>query len=183
MNASDADEALMLRYREGEISAFEQLYARHKAPLYRYLLRQCSDPAMAEELFQDVWLKLVNARQSYTVKAKFTTWFYRLAHNRLVDHYRAQGRRAFDHEVALETVPADTRIQPEQCVERRSQVQRLLELVANLPQVQREAFLLREESGLALEDIAQVTGVNRETAKSRLRYAVAKLRQALGGES
>ena len=70
----DADEALMLRYGAGDADAFARLYARHKGPLYRYLLRQCSQPAMAEELFQDVWLKLIAAWSSYVVRAEFTTW-------------------------------------------------------------------------------------------------------------
>ena len=73
----DADETLMLCYRDGDAEAFARLYARHKGPLYRYLLRQCGPSAIAEELFQDVWLKLIAARAGYTVQAKFTTWLYR----------------------------------------------------------------------------------------------------------
>lgn len=75
----DADETLMLRYRDGNTQAFARLYARHKGPLYRYLLRQCGMPAVAEELFQDIWLKLIAARAGYTVQARFTTYLYRLA--------------------------------------------------------------------------------------------------------
>jgi RNA polymerase sigma factor (sigma-70 family) len=62
-----------------------------RAGLYRYLLRQCREPAAAEELFQDVWMNLIRARAGYTVQAKFTTYLYRLAHNRLIDHYRKHG--------------------------------------------------------------------------------------------
>src|SRR5436190_18395294 len=82
------DEDLMLAYRDGNAAAFDQLYRRHKGPLYRYLLRQCRDAAAAEELFQDVWMNLVRARAGYTVTARFSTYLYRLAHNRLIDHYR-----------------------------------------------------------------------------------------------
>ena len=78
----------MLCYRDGDAGAFDALYARHKGGLYRYLLRQCREPAAAEELFQDVWMNLIRARARYTVQAKFTTYLYRLAHNRLIDHYR-----------------------------------------------------------------------------------------------
>ncbi len=78
----------MLCYRDGDAGAFDALYARHKGGLYRYLLRQCREPAAAEELFQDVWMNLIRARAAYTVQAKFTTYLYRLAHNRLIDHYR-----------------------------------------------------------------------------------------------
>src|SRR5688572_8455172 len=78
----------MLRYRDGDARAFEALYARHKGPLYRYFLRLARPAAVAEELFQDAWTNLIRARANYEVRAKFTTWLYRLAHNRLVDHYR-----------------------------------------------------------------------------------------------
>jgi len=185
MRTDDADETLMLRYRDGDTGAFERLYARHKGSLYRYLLRQCGQPAVAEELFQDVWLKLIAARAGYTVQAKFTTWLYRLAHNRLVDHYRASARRvpascADDCPEWLET-PAPAEEQPENREDRRRQAGRLLELLAELPEAQREAVLLKEEAGLSLEEIAQATGTGRETVKSRLRYALARLRRGLGG--
>jgi len=175
----------MLRYRAGDANAFTQLYARHKGPLYRYLLRQCGQPAVAEELFQDVWLKLIAARSGYTVQAKFTTWLYRLAHNRLIDHYRASTRRlpASYAEDCPEwaAIPAPTEAQPENQEDRRRQAERLLTLLAKLPEAQREAFLLKEEAGLSLETIAQITGTGRETVKSRLRYALARLRRGLGG--
>src|SRR3970040_676632 len=86
--AESTDEELMLLYRDGEAGAFDALYARHKGGVYRYLLRQCRDAAAAEELFQDVWMNLIRARAGYTVQAKFTTYLYRLAHNRLIDLYR-----------------------------------------------------------------------------------------------
>ena len=183
----DADETLMLRYRNGDADAFARLYARHRGPLYRYLLRQCGRPAVAEELFQDIWLKLIAARAGYTVQAKFGTWLYRIAHNRLVDHYRASARGlplsyADDCPEWME-IPAPEEVQPEVREDRRRQSERLLELLAELPDAQREAVLLKEEAGLSLEEIAQATGTGRETVKSRLRYALARLRQGLGGAS
>jgi RNA polymerase sigma-70 factor (ECF subfamily) len=183
MENDATDETLMLRYRDGDNHAFERLYARHKGTLYRYLLRQCGNPSVTEELFQDVWLKIIKARTGYTVQAKFTTWLFQVAHNRLIDHYRTTARRvltAFEDCATLESIPNGHHVQPEQQEDRRRQVQRLLELIAELPEPQREAFLLREEAGLSLEAIAEATGVSRETAKSRLRYALAKLRQGLG---
>jgi RNA polymerase sigma-70 factor (ECF subfamily) len=92
MHEGMSDEALMLAYREGDAAAFEALYRRWRGRLYRTLLRQCGAAAQAEELFQDVWLKVVNARRGYEVAAKFSTWLFRIAHNRLIDHYRSQGR-------------------------------------------------------------------------------------------
>lgn len=180
------DEELMQRYRDGDARAFEILYTRHKGPVYRYLLRQCGVVALAEELFQDVWMNLIKARERYEVRARFTTWLYTLAHHRVIDHYRRQAAGVPisydddpDDEPAIERVPDSEWKQPDNEFERRRQVQRLLELLAQLPEAQREAFLLREEGGLSLEEIAAVTGVNAETAKSRLRYALAKLRQGV----
>ncbi len=183
----DADETLMLRYRDGDAEAFARLYARHKGPLYRYFLRQCGPPAVAEELFQDVWLKLIAARTRYTVQARFATWLYRIAHHRLVDYYRACQRSLpiayADDCPEWGEVPAPVEAQPENCEERRRQAERLLEVLAELPEAQREAVLLKEEAGLSLEEIAQATGTGRETVKSRLRYALARLRRGLGGAS
>ena len=184
--AEATDEELMLRYRDGDARAFEVLYVRHKGPVYRYILRQCGVAATAEELFQDVWMNLIKARERYEVHAKFTTWLYTLAHNRVVDYYRRQAAGLPisydddpDDEPLIEKVPDSEQKQPDNEFERRRQAQQLLELLKQLPEAQREAFLLREESGLSLEEIAEVTGVNAETAKSRLRYALAKLRQGM----
>jgi RNA polymerase sigma factor (sigma-70 family) len=183
-NAESSDEELMLLYRDGDAGAFDALYARHKGGVFRYLLRQCRDAAAAEELFQDVWMNLVRARSGYTVQAKFTTYLYHLAHNRLIDHYRKNGHAvvvSLDEEAgeaALE-LPDERERPAADALDARRQAQRLMELIAALPEVQREAFLLQQESGMSVEEIAQATGVNRETAKSRLRYAMAKLRQGL----
>jgi RNA polymerase sigma-70 factor (ECF subfamily) len=181
----EADETLMLRYRAGDAGAFARLYARHKGPLYRYFLRQCGQAAIAEELFQDVWLKVIAARAGYVPQARFTTWLYRIAHNRLVDEYRARQRRlpvSGDEDCPeWEAAPAPVEEQPEYREERRQQAERLLALLAELPEAQRETVLLREEAGLSLEEIAEATGTGRETVKSRLRYALARLRRGLGG--
>ena len=90
--AAASDEQLMMRYRDGEAAAFEQLYRRHKDPLYRYLLRGCAHPDSAAELFQDVWAGLIRSRAGYQPRARFGTWLYRMAHNRLVDHLRLAPR-------------------------------------------------------------------------------------------
>lgn len=119
------------------------------------------------------------------MRAKFTTYLYHLVHNRLIDHYR---RQTTGLPLSYDVDPDDPRIervviaeilQPENELDRRRQVQRLLILLDNLPETQREIFLLREEGGLSLLEIAEITGVTAETAKSRLRYALAKLRQGL----
>ena len=181
----DPDEALMLRYRDGDAEAFETLYRRHKGPLFRYLLRQIGNRATSEELFQDVWMNVIRARERYEVRAKFTTWLYRVAHNRVIDFRRAAGRTPLasnpgpDETDPLASIP-DPVAEPGRQAEAERQVERLMGLVQALPPEQREAFVLHEEAGLSVSDIAQVTGVGRETAKSRLRYAVSKLREGLG---
>lgn len=183
--ARDAsDEDLMLRYRDGDAAAFEALYARHKGGLYRYILRQCGNWAHAEELFQEVWMSLIRARNRYRVEAKFATYLYRVAHNRVIDYYRREKGRvpfSFDEEdcAGAENIAAGETDQPERQAAGREQAARLLEALARLPEAQREAFLLHEEGGLSVEEIAAATGVDREAAKSRLRYALAKLRESL----
>src|SRR5581483_459483 len=90
-SAASSDQSLMLAYRAGDAAAFDVLYARHKGGVYRYLLRHCSNAGTADELFQDVWMSVIRVRESYEPTAKFTTWLYRIAHNRVIDHWRAQG--------------------------------------------------------------------------------------------
>jgi len=191
-DASVSDEDLMLAYSSssgGDAGAFDELYRRHKGGVYRYLLRQCRDRAVADELFQDVWMNLIRARASYTVQAKFSTYLYKLAHNRLIDHYRKHGQAALvsfdddgtddDSAPAVAEPAAAPRDEPEKHLDIKQQAAQLLDLLAALPEAQREAFVMQYEGGLTVEEIAEATGVTRETAKSRLRYALAKLRQGL----
>lgn len=183
-SAESSDEELMLHYRDGDAAAFDALYTRHKGGVYRYLLRLSRDAAVAEELFQDVWTNLIRARAGYTVQARFATYLYRLAHNRWIDHYRRNRPGVVvtldeeDGEAAVD--PPDERAIPQdEALDARRQAARLMELIAELPAAQREAFLLQQEGGMSVEEIAQATGVTRETAKSRLRYAMSKLRRGM----
>ncbi|MCH9693994.1 MAG: RNA polymerase sigma factor [Gammaproteobacteria bacterium] len=172
------DSALMLRYQDGDTAAFETLYRRHNDALYRYLMRMCRHRATAEDVFQEVWGKIIKARSSYRPTAKFTTFLYRVAHNCFIDHVRRNKR----HSGAAELEPelhADPQESPETTTERSLARERLHIALLDLPEEQRDAFLLHEEAGLSVEQIAHVTGSNRETAKSRLRYAVKKLRTAI----
>jgi RNA polymerase sigma-70 factor (ECF subfamily) len=182
MDDPRTDEALMLAYRDGNAAAFEALYGRWRGRLYRYLAHQAR--LEADELFQDVWMRVIGARTGYEPTAKFSTWLFRIAHNRLIDHYRAQGRRIVDcpddpEDDPVAEAPAPETERPEAMLARRQKAGAILEALAALPEAQRETFLLAEEGGLSLEEIARTTGVGRETAKSRLRYALARLRQAL----
>jgi RNA polymerase sigma-70 factor (ECF subfamily) len=177
----DDDATLMLAYAQGELSAFDALYTRHRGTLYRFLLRSARDPALAEELFQETWSRVIAARARYTPQAKFSTWLLQIAHNLLIDSYRRKRPLAVGEEAeqTLENLPAPRHEQPEHVLsafERRRRLQRAIEA---LPDEQRTAVLLRLENDLSVEEIAEVTGVGRETAKSRLRYAMNRLREQL----
>jgi len=179
----DADEQLMIAYRDGEAAAFETLYARHKGALYRYMLRNVKARGEAEELFHDVWLRVIEARERYAPSARFTTWLYTIAHHRVIDHWRRRGLSAVslddpdDPPAEPAAAPQD---EPQRRAELNQEMQRFAEALEALPPAQREVFLLREEAGLTLPEIAEVAGIDLEAAKSRLRYALAKLREALG---
>jgi RNA polymerase sigma-70 factor (ECF subfamily) len=168
----------MLAYRRGDAGAFEALYARHKGPLYRFVLRAVKERALADELYQEIWMRVIEARSRYAVQAKFTTWLYTIAHNRLSDHWRKKGLKLVD---ALEAddPPAPRGFEPEARASGREDLRRLAAALEGLPAAQREAFLLHEEAGMTVGEIAAATGATQEAAKSRLRYALARLREAL----
>jgi len=184
---SRTDEQLMLAYGAGSAAAFEVLYGRWRRQIYRFLIRQCASAGTADELYQDVWLRVVNARRQYTVAAKFSTWLFRIARNRLIDHWRSEGRKPVaempevdDCETdPVDSVAAPDELQPEKIMERKERVRLVVCAVESLPDMQREVFLLHEEGGLTIDEIATLTGVGHETAKSRLRYAMTRLRARL----
>ena len=181
------DEELMLAYAAGDAAAFDALYARHKGGVYRYVLRHCGHSGIADELFQDVWMNVIRARATYVPSAKLTTWLYRIAHHRLIDHWRASGQAEFvtagpedEGDDPLDAIPAAQADEPEARANTREASERLKTAFAALPAAQREAFLLHQEGGLELAEIAALTGAGIETVKSRIRYAVTKLRTELG---
>lgn len=178
MGHTPEDSALMLRYKEGDSAAFEVLYRRHNDALYRYLMRLCRHTATAEDVFQEVWGKIIKARTTYRPTAKFTTFLYRVAHNCFIDHIRRNKRHSNSVEFDAEAHAGHTE-SPDMQAERSLAKERLSLALRDLPEEQRDAFLLHEEAGLSVDQIASVTGCNRETAKSRLRYAVNKLRTAI----
>lgn len=172
------DSTLLLRFRDGDVAAFEILYRRHNDALYRYLLRLCRHRDNAEDIFQEVWGKIIKAADRYQPTAKFTTFLFRVAHNCFIDHHRRNKRHRHSDDLGADTL-ADSGDSPEMLVERSLARERLEHALRDLPDEQRDVFLLHEEAGLDLDEIAQITGSNRETAKSRLRYAVSKLRIAI----
>ncbi len=174
------DQSLMLAYAGGDMQAFSELYARHRTPLYRFLLRQVKNSALADEFFQDVWQRVIAARTDWKPDAPFGAWLYRIAHNRLNDHWRAQKHRPMAPGDADERIAriAD-HATPERSLSEFEQRRRLQLALDELPDDQRSVVLLRLEQELTLEEIGEITGVGRETVKSRLRYAMDKLRTRL----
>jgi RNA polymerase sigma-70 factor (ECF subfamily) len=178
--AASTDDELMRAWCAGDVRAFEQLYARHKGPLYRFVLRQLRDPATSDEIFQDVWQRVIAARDGWRPDAAFSTWLYRIAHNRLGDHWRAAKHRP------AAPADADARIEavtdpgtPERTLSDFEERRRLRLALDELPPEQREVVLLRLEQELTLDEIGDITGSGRETVKTRLRYAMDKLRARL----
>jgi len=178
--AGSEDEALMLAWAGGDARAFETLYQRHRGPLFRFLLGQLRDRPLAEEIYQDVWQRVIAARSGWRPEAAFSTWLYRIAHNRLNDHWRAQRHRPpAPADADLRTAALADPDDPESLAGDEQIRQRLQQALDELPQEQREAVLLRLQQELSLEEIGTITGVGRETVKSRLRYALDKLRARL----
>lgn len=179
----------MRAYGHGDARAFEALYARHKAATYRYFLRHAGGNAdTADELHQDLWVKVIGARERYEAQAKFSTWLYTLARHRMIDHWRSR------HGVTLDSLEDEATVaQAEESVSLlrdgsddplhatidAQTRRRLFTALADVPQLQRDAFLLHVEGGLSLEEIASLTAASGETVKSRLRYAYRRLRTAL----
>lgn len=179
--AEVSDESLMLAYAAGDVVAFERLYQRHRGKLYRFLARQLhGNGALADEMFQDVWQRVITAREGWKPEALFTTWLYRIAHNRLADHWRAlQHRPPAPHDADERTERMSDEDTPERQLTEFEERRRLQLALDELPEEQRIVVLLRLEQELTLEEIGEVTGVGRETVKSRLRYAMDKLRARL----
>src|ERR1700727_1775633 len=184
MELLDEDARLMLRCRDGHPDGFLALYARHKGPLYLYLLRQVRNAGAAADLFQEVWSRLVATRSRYEARAKFATYLFHIAHNCTIDFFRRdlKTRHTARPDDADSTSPepeVPEYQRPDRVAEFLEQQSALLAALGALPQEQREAFLLHEETGLNVEEIARITDVPVETAKSRLRYAVRKLKHSL----
>lgn len=179
------DGELMQRFARGDMAAFEQLYARHRGGLMRFLQRGLGRRETAEECFQDVWSRVIASRERYQPEARFATWLYQIAHNLLIDQYRRQRPEVNVEVLPDEAVGSDNPfgdagpLTPEEELGAFEQARRLQQALAELPDEQRIALQLRLEQELSLEEIGAITGAGRETVKSRLRYALDKLKDRL----
>ncbi|WP_437574461.1 RNA polymerase sigma factor [Sorangium sp. So ce887] len=185
------DEALMMRFQGGDRAAFAGLVRRHKTPIYNFILRQVRGPAIAEDLVQDVFVKIVQSASDFKHEARFTTWTYAIARNVCIDHLRKmslrrhpsldQGSGDGGDGPTLGERTADPA--PQAAVDRvaigAEMGQLIVRAVEGLPHEQREVFLLREIGHVPFKDIAQIVGVPENTVKSRMRYALERLQEAL----
>lgn len=180
------DEELMIRYREGDLRAFEELYGRHSVGLYRFVSWRSPRADWVDEVVQDSWANLHHARGRYRPDATFRTYLYQIARNRLLDLVRQQqpllaaemgtgtdGRDAFD---ALAEAAQDV-LTPESALDEKQRHSRLHVALAALPSEQKEAVVLQQFSGMSLDEIAVIVAAPVETVKSRLRYAMRRLRE------
>jgi RNA polymerase sigma-70 factor (ECF subfamily) len=190
-----ADEALMRAFAAGDAEAFTRLYDRHERATWRFIRHRLgrAHEAAADDVMQETWLSVARAAPRYVASARFTTWLFAIARSRAIDYLRVQAHATLSLDAPLDgstvaddasgtwvdELPADAANEPVVRVETRQQAEAFLSALAQLPALQREAFVLQAEAGLSLEEIARATGVGSETAKTRLRYARARLRTLL----
>jgi len=184
------DEALMIRYQRGDSSAFAQLVRRHQTPLYNFAFRQLGAPQVAEDVVQDAFVRVVQNAGDFKHEARFTTWLYTIARNLCIDQMRKRALRrhpSLDESRSSEEgegptlgeQTADTTANVERDAGGAEIKQRIAKAVETLPNEQREVFLMRELANLPFKEIAEITGVPENTVKSRMRYALERLQEAL----
>ncbi|MEN8179772.1 MAG: sigma-70 family RNA polymerase sigma factor [Pseudomonadota bacterium] len=171
------DEDLFQRFRKGDLAAFQDLYARYRKSLYLYLLRSSPTEAEADDLYQEAWSRVIHAKERFS-GGSFKAWLFRIARNLQIDSFRRQ-RLQLVPDSAVPAELSDPGPTPDEISHADDCAERLKVGLQRLPQEQREAFLLKEESGLTLGQIAEMLDVGRETIKSRMRYALKRLRQML----
>jgi RNA polymerase sigma-70 factor (ECF subfamily) len=185
-----SDEALMIRFQRGDRAAFTQLLRRHQTGLYNFALRQLRLQAAAEDVVQEAFVRVVQNAADFKHEARFSTWVYTITRNLCIDQLRKRALRK--HPSLDEARKSDVGDGPtlgEQTADSRANVERqatgtelkarILAAVEELPEDQREVFLLRELSNLPFKEIAEITGVPENTVKSRMRYALERLQAAL----
>ena len=186
-----SDELLMARYVEGDEKAFESVYRRHRTRLRRFFARQCGSEATGQELAQEVWFRVIRAVQNgnYSTDGRFAPYLYRIARNHLIDWYRKTGSyREIEIDETTENEAESAMLEssgvrnPEQAYGDKQALQNVLSAIEDLPQEQRTAMMMYLESDMSYEEIAEATGTNRETVKSRLRYARQTLRNRVIGQ-
>jgi RNA polymerase sigma factor (sigma-70 family) len=193
---AETDLALMQRYAQGDVAAFEMLYQRHETALWRFIVRSLRDGAAAEDVMQETWITVTHQATRYVQNAanegqtaQFRTWLFTLARSRTADLLRKKKPEVSTEDFSdsqsdwLANQAADSGFGPVKQIEGREQASALLQALQALPDEQREAFLLQAEGGLSVDEIAATCQITFETAKSRLRYARSKLKSTLAAWS
>jgi RNA polymerase sigma-70 factor (ECF subfamily) len=175
-DAGASDEALLGRYARGDAAAFEVLYRRHEVRVWRYLQRNLGNRAAADDVLQEVWFAVARDAARYEPSARFTTWLFTIAHNRMIDSIRASRRQPLAENLDCD---ADSTPGPLAAALAADQAAAFMQAIEALPHEQRQSFLLQVEGDLSVEEIAAITHSSFETTKSRLRYARTKLRESL----
>jgi RNA polymerase sigma-70 factor (ECF subfamily) len=184
------DEALMIRFQSGDRSAFTLLVRKHQTPLYNFAMRQLRSGPAAEEVVQDAFVRVVQNAADFKHEARFSTWLYTITRNLCIDQMRKRAlrrhpsldepKRAEEGEgPTLGEQTADSRANVERSAVSVEIRERVLAAVEELPDEQREVFLMREVSNLPFKEIAEIVGVPENTVKSRMRYALERLQAAL----
>lgn len=188
LDGAPSDEDLMLAFRDGDAAAFEQLVTRHKRGLYNFLLRSVHDRSRSEEMLQEVFLRVIRAKDRYQRTARFTTWIYTIARNLCVDESRRQkfrrtlpleakrrSRGGDDGQSILDVTEAQ-QVELDAQSEAPKVRERVAAAIEGLPDDQREVFMMRQFGGLSFKQIGEAVGAPENTVKSRMRYALEKLR-------
>jgi RNA polymerase sigma-70 factor (ECF subfamily) len=189
MLRDEADETLMVRYQEGDVRAFEILLTRHRRAIYNFIFRYVGSREVAEDLMQEAFLRVIKGAEDYQRQAKFTTWLYTIARNLCVDHSRRMKHRkaqSLDAPLGkdgdggtLLDVVAGHEMAADRKVVSTELAGKMKQAIESLSEEQREVFLMREFLDLPFKQIAEVVGVPENTVKSRMRYALEKLRLEL----
>jgi len=181
--SSIQDEALMAAYQDGNVRAFEVLFERHRRPLFTFLVHRLGDRALAEDIFQDIFLRIAKKRESFEAGRRFRPWLFTIAHNAIIDNHRRKSvRSAINAEESMDKEHADAHRGPLEHAVQKEVACGISEALAKLPEEQREVFLMRERAGLDFATIATALGCGTSTAKSRMRYALEGLRHLLSGD-
>lgn len=182
-----SDEELLRAYRGGDSQAFKVLFQRYRGPLFNFLLRRVGDRGRAEELYQETWTKVIERSSAFRGESKFSTWLYTIARNACIDHQRKmkfRGHASLDQTQRGANNPTVERVAnpglaPDQLALGHALRERIRIAVEELPEEQREVFLLRQLQGLGFKEVAEVVGAPVNTVKSRMRYALERLQLGL----
>jgi RNA polymerase sigma factor (sigma-70 family) len=177
-----ADQELIDLYLNGNEKAFEILLRRHKARIYTSIYIFCKDSQLAEDIFQEVFIKIINTLRSgrYNHEGKFLQWALRISHNLCVDYFRRDKRRPTigqTDEYDIFNVIGLSDESAEQGIMRSQVHERIRNLVDSLPNEQREVVVLRHFADMSFKEIASLTRVSINTALGRMRYALINMRR------